>query len=532
MGPASSSDDSKNTHDETESNGIQIPVHNEGDQDISLPSQEAVTSNEPQVFKPTQDNSVDSVASVQPGGDASPKDSVSANTTADDQFSEPSEAFGMPQLSEAEEPITKGPQPVDERSAATSTPPQPVSVLPTDKLFAPDTHPIMAGTQKGSGKKKKAALFVGILAIILLLGGAFAAAYYGVVIPNRPENVLRQAVKNTSQQQYVASTLKVDIAPKGSGEDSNFPAVKIESKGAMDVTTGQSESANKLTISGVDVALDTKYVDKNMYFKVGDLKSVTALAGTYLGGAENTQVKDELDKAAGVLKDQWIEVDSTLLDQAKVSCSLSSDNRLTDKDLQLLEDQFTKHQFISMNSSNKEDLNGKKAIKYELTLDEKKAKEFIDDKKLEALSFVKKLEECYPKDEGSVSPESVKDSVDTIANGNEKYTFNLWVDAKEKVISKVSFATEDQSKKPESVRAAIEATMTYDKVSFTKPENAKPAMQIWGELQQASPNLFGSLGSMFGSGLRDSVESDSNSGVSADGQSGDVIFEGEVQGDL
>lgn len=527
MGPAASPGDSKNTHDETENNEIQIPVHNSDDQDGTLPVQESTSANEPYVIKPTQSASAGDTFSPDLS-DEPLEASTPVALQPNSQFSEPpvQPQSVTPQAQSSFTPDTQS-QPMQQQPVPSNTPLQPAPIPSTDNLFAPDANaPAAIGAQKGP-QKKKAVLFVGILAIVMLLGGAFAAAYYGIVIPNRPENVLLQAVKNTSQQQYVSSTAKIDIAPTGNSQESAMPAFKVESKGSIDTSNGQSESTNKLTMTGVDVTLDTKYVDENIYLKVGDLKTVTSLASSYLGGSENPQLKGELDKVTGVIENQWIEIDSTILDQAQVSCTLDSDYRLTDKDLQLLEDQFNKHQFITINNHSDDKVSGQKAIKYQLTLDAKKAGEFIDDKKLEELSLVKKLEKCSENE--NTSPEALKDNVDTDSIGDEKYTFDLWVDAKEKVISKVSFATEDQSKKPEDVRAAVEVTMTYNKVSITKPENAKPALQLWGELQQVSPTLFGSLGGMFGD---TSSEDDSEMNMDMNGQSGDVIFQGEVYDDL
>lgn len=500
----SSSDESQKPQNENQNDSIHIPIQDDEVQDYTFssnvaagrdkpqPQSEPQSQGEPQVISPTK------IEVSEPAG-------VNEASTASNSIQQPTS-----------------------QTASPATP-----IPSAESLFQPDANaPASVMSPKDTGGKKKAVLFIGILAVVLLLGGAFAAAYYGVIVPNKPENVLRQAVQNTAKQEYVNATAKVDVAPVGS-ESSSVTAMKFEGKTASDVSNNAYEGSVKVVASGVDVTLDAKYVDKNAYVKVGSLDTVTSLLGASLsGGAENAQIKTELDKAVAVIENQWIEVDSTILDQANASCSLNSDYRFTDNDLKLLEDQFAKHSFISINNHSDDDVNGQKAKKYKLTLDTKKATEFADDKKLEELSFVKKLEECASDDKSVIDPDSLKDSVEENAPKDEKYTFDLWVDSKQKVISKVAFSTDSQTKKPEDYKASVEVVLNYDKVTVTKPEDAKPVMQLFGDLQEASPELFGTLGLLLG-GLN-SQDGDEDLGIdsSMDSQFGDAIFEGEFSDDL
>lgn len=524
----SSSDEPQKPQNENQNDSVHIPIQSDNASenptfpDVVEPSSEPWRGAEPQVILPTKIEVADqnnTGSNIETGG-ATSEPSPSAVAGSAEQ--------PVPAVSQEQQSAPASPQPPQPAPSAVPTP-------ATDTLFQSDANaPAFAASPKNSGGKKKAVLFTGILAVLLLLGGAFAAAYYGVVVPNTPENVLRQAVKNTANQEYVSSTTKIDVAPTGNSESSSVTAMKIEGKTNSDVLNNAYEGSFKVTASGVDVTLDAKYIDKNAYIKVGSLDTVTSLAGAALaGGTEGAQLKAELDKAAAVIEEQWIEVDSTVLDQANISCSLDGGYRLTDGDLKLLEDQFSKHPFIAIGSHTDDKVNDRKAKKYTLTLDTKKAGEFADEKKLEELSFVKKLKECTSDEGSATDPSALKDSVEGNVPEDEKYTFDVWVDAKEKVISKVAFSTDNQKEKPKDYKVSVEAVLNYNKVSIEKPKDAKPVLQIFGDLQQASPELFGTLGMLLGGiGSTDGASEADDTDDANIGDSGDVIFESEFSDDL
>ncbi len=400
-------------------------------------------------------------------------------------------------------PTTIEPPAPANNSPADTTPPGMVSSSGRP-LFSADQTPAMNGANsKGNRVNKKVfAIAIGVLAGILLIGGGFAAAYYGVIVPNKPENVLKQALVNTAKEKNMALDGRYEMSSIDTSKEDAIPAVKLAFDGKTNVEQKQSELKLNITVSGVSLPVDARLIDGVAYIKVGDLSTISPLLSGYApsAGFDAATVKPLIDDVSGLLSNQWIEFDSTLLDQAGASCVVDSSFTLTNKDITLLEDQFTKNPFAKIDSHSDDTVDGKSAIKYQISIDDDKLAEFGKDKKLEQLSFIKTLKEC---------PGTKDSSVSSIAGpGDGDITpLTIWVDKDTKRIAKLAGQSTKQDAEKSNLKASFSATVSYKKISVSKPENAKPAMQVWGELQQKLTPYFGSL---FSGGLESSADIDAN----------------------
>jgi hypothetical protein len=372
--------------------------------------------------------------------------------------------------------------------------------VPSQPLFSPDQPPAMApinSAGNNGGKKKIFVIITGILAGILLLGGGLAAAYFGVVVPSKPENVLKQALINTAEEKNIALDGQYEMSSIDTSKKDAIPAMKIAFDGKTNVEQKQSELKLNVTVSGVSLPLEARLVGDAAYVKVGDLSTISSLLSGYAPsiGFDPTTLKPLIDDVSGLLSNQWIEFDSTLLDQAQVSCVVDSSFSLTDDDIKLLESQFTNNAFAKIDSNSNDTVDGKSAIKYQISIDDDKLAKFGEDKKLEQLSFIKALEKC---------PGTKDTTISSIAGpGDGDITpVTIWVDKDTKRITKLAGQSTKQDAEKSNLKASFSANVTYDKVSVSKPENAKPALQIWGDLQQKLTPYFGSL---FSGGLESSA---------------------------
>lgn len=340
-------------------------------------------------------------------------------------------------------------------------------------LFAPDPVPgAPFGTPPaGAKKRRKMPAILGVaLLLFIILGGGVAAAYYKIVIPNRPENVLKTAVSNTLQQKNVTADIVVE------GKEKDSPAYKVQSLVKAKLEQPLATSATlKVTVSGVTISAEARLVDGTLYVKVGDLSNITNL----LGAAAPTY--EPLIKGLNSkLTEQWIEFDSTILKTAGADCFTDISLTLSDADFQLLDKLYQDSAFATINSSTGDTIKGQATTKFELTLDPKKATKFSDG--LKDLSVVKKANECAKKaDSTSKGDLDITNSVKSVTDDAEPAKLTVWVDKKTKLIVQVASEASAKEKK-DGISGKGTVGLSYAPVSVAKPENPKPFLTVVSEI--------------------------------------------------
>lgn len=335
------------------------------------------------------------------------------------------------------------------------------SVFPTNPGITVGSD-VAANTPVASNTSKKS--FIKPLLIVLValtvIGGGSAAAYVGVIVPNKPENVLKAALINTAQEKQGTYEGIIEGGPAiGAGL-----AYKSTFSGSVDTVAKSAETKFTVTYSGVSLPIEAKYVSKNAYVKVGDLTTIANLASTLdpgLGKSVQTLNKEVANK--------WIVIDSTLIDTAGASCVLDTNFSLTKADIQLLEMEYAKHPFTTIESSSKDTIKGKAVQKFELSIDDDAAAVYGNN--LNGLSFVKALEKCP----------GVKDSSDSASKAkgdHDKTPLTLWVDKSTKRIVQVAGKSTEQDAKKDNLKLTFNLALNYNKVSIKAPDGAIPAADI------------------------------------------------------
>ena len=320
---------------------------------------------------------------------------------------------------------------------------------------------------------KKPVLLAAVVVGLLVLVGGTAAAYYGAILPNKPENVLKRAISNTAQETKTRFEGKLNY--ESTDEKATVKAVNVTFKGEADTQASKFGSTFDITASGAKLPVELRSVDKSLFIKIGDLGSVKGLAQTI--APEYGLIVDEVNKKVA---NQWIEVDETLLKQAKADCALNTSFALTQSDMELLQKRYQQVPFASIKSNTPDNVNGRSATKYEISVDDNKGAEFI--KGLDELSVVKKIKQC---NQGKQNTDPTKSLAD-----NDTTPVTLWVDKANKQIVKIASQSTKQNEEKDKIKASFEITMQYGQAQVVKPEGAKPFLEVFGEFSQ----LFGAGG--------------------------------------
>jgi hypothetical protein len=238
-----------------------------------------------------------------------------------------------------DEPVPQD-QPTPDNSTPQPTEPTSYSTPPVTPA-TPQPSPIAPTVSTPSGRRfnfkrlKLGTLPLVAIIVALLLGGS-AAAYFGLVVPNKPENLWPKALSNTSkaydslvadtkqQKEIKGGTIdgsyKVDTSEMTA--DGTFKAAFYDKTGTGNLTVGTAGARFNLDVVTLPAG-DASYPD--VYVRVSGLKGL----GGIFGGS--TEGLDTLDN-------QWFVVDHTLFAQLQKEKDSSSAPKITKDDIVAIEE--------------------------------------------------------------------------------------------------------------------------------------------------------------------------------------------------
>jgi hypothetical protein len=335
--------------------------------------------------------------------------------------------------------------------------------------------------------KKKA--FVLPLAVLLILGIGSAAAFYVVIKPNMPASKLQAAFVNTLQQKQFSYNATVTSDPTSSGG----VAVKAIANGSLNTSSQDLDSTISTTISGVTINAEVRYVGQNLYIKFGDLSSLI----TILNGLDPA-FSSAAGSISSQLSNQWVEVDSTLLKEAGLSCIIDNNNTLTNSDINQLKADYSKNPFIVIKSHTSATIGGAASEEYVLNVNDDKANNFGNS--LTNLPLAKSLEKCQ---------DFQSSTKDASSKGDNKITpLSVWVDKSTKRIDQIEYQSTMDGKTGKLV-----LSLGYNASSVSAPANSKPLLTVLANLESSlnSSGNGSTLDSLFGG----SSSTDSPSSISS-----------------
>jgi hypothetical protein len=384
-----------------------------------------------------------------------------------------------PPVSNFSSPVSPSITPAPINPAITPTPspamptPPPTGII-VDGSFMPEStnapafqpqmsDPSMASTGvAGSKTRLPKAILIAVTAVTVL-GFSSAAAYFGVVVPNQPANQLKKALLNTVQEKQASfkGTITADAAEDGL-------AGKVDMDGKYNSDKKAAALTTAITVSGVKLNVETRYVDNSIYLKTSDLNTIATLAAGF-----SPETGDLIKSVSGTISNKWIEIDSTLLNQAGASCVLDSKWTFTDKDIDLLTNQYQKHQFVTIKGTSSEAVNGLAATKFNLAIDNKQASQYADG--LNDLSMLKSLQKC------AAGKDLSNQTADSVSSGTTDLT--IWVDKATKHVAQIGYDTPSQQAAKDGTKSSFRMSFDYKPVSIDKPANATPVMDVFAKLQ-------------------------------------------------
>jgi hypothetical protein len=402
-----------------------------------------------------------------------------------------------------------GPAPLPPDSPLPPLPPAPPAPLPTNPQvvssmpiapvvvsgsFSPNT-PMPPGSQVDSApnsafggpsaplappasSKKRwfKPLLIGSAALLLLIGGS-AAAYFAVIVPNQPANVLKTAVLNSIQQNSVSYNGNVSLGYQATAKGVTPQSYQLTLSGSKNGTEKASEATIGFEGYGVKLNLQERLVDQNIYLKTGDLSTVAALVGSFEPSLATTATTISKD-----VSDQWVEIDSSLLNSAGVGCYLNNANvAISQADLNLLSSDYAKHEFVNITSTANDTVNGQAAEKFVVNIDDDKAASFVSG--LGQLSTLKSLETCN-KDASA----SVANSLKQLKGDNQQTALSLWVSNADKRVVEVAYTDSARDVAQTHVKGTVVVQLNYGNVSIAAPANAESVLKLYTQLQ---PTLSG-----------------------------------------
>ena len=359
-------------------------------------------------------------------------------------------------------PIPSGtsipPAPIQSNAPTPAAPPQP---SPTPELFAPDPAPFN-NTVK-SGKKKFIIIGIIVAVSILILGALY---FFLIFWPNQPQNVWKtginrsgqavdKLVNNATEAQTLDSfkkskinvTLDADAAgTKYSGTlDTKFDESKAD--GSLNITAEGAANAN--------VALSAKFLSEfkessqfpSVYFQVTGLKSLGL--GVYAPGITAFDGK-------------WISVDETYWSKLGITAeqlNKTKEREVTSEDIATTARAMTttindyvfttdpsKAIFEQRKFIGKEKVDDLNTYHYQVGINKNNAKSFCDAVINTAMDtpIYKKFanDESNKEQYKSDAIKSCQESVDK--DLEDTNTFDLWIDAKYKLIYKVRIPEADK----------------------------------------------------------------------------------------
>lgn len=319
------------------------------------------------------------------------------------------------------------------------------------------------GSWSGFLKSRKVKIAALLAAVVIILGGGAAGAYYGIIVPNKPQNVLRASIKNLLEKQQISG--KGHGTFTSTGNDSLKGTTTLDYKIQSDKSKNTFGGEFDFSYSGVKIPMELRYVDKALYLKFGDLSTLTGVISSFesLGVQDSSSIVKKLaEKVSG----RWIEFDQSLLGTASQDkCSaLTDQQQLSEGQINQLLDIYDKNLFVTIKNTSTDTVNGKSVAKYELGLDKAKAAEFS--KELKKIDYIKKLEECGNSSDSSKA-EDFKGTSSLV----------VWIDKSNKQLVKMQLTAKDNQSSTD-----LDFTFDNEPVNITKPDNSVPAMQIYSEI--------------------------------------------------
>lgn len=354
---------------------------------------------------------------------------------------------------------------------------QPVQNINTAQPEQPIVANSFAAPPPPKSKKSKKPLLVALMIFlaIILVGSLSAYAYIGVYVPNKPNNVIKQAAVNAfSPNTLNGIAVKATINNKDNPSDPSVITIVGGKKNDLIRADFTADiSAFKITGSVI-----TNSKDDTIYLKINELPTLINMWG----------INDA--KIANNVGNKWIKVSPSDLNElgaTQQGDALSNDKCVSATTKILTSDSFKNdlvklyqgNEFAAASKVAKEQVNGKNTTKYKIDINESKLNSFTDQLEKSFNSSLKAIEStCVEKESASTSA----DTADLLSDTDYKDLY-VWVGPKKQVEKlEVSFTDKDGGGKLEVL------FNQSNKLEFTVPTDVTTLKSILEEIEKSFSN--------------------------------------------
>lgn len=361
-----------------------------------------------------------------------------------------------------------------------TSPPQPTNDTPTpqtpgrtpDSLPAPDASLDEAQSKsqysvpepatqpekkrKFLGKNKTQTLLIA-LAAILLLGVVGAFAYIGYYLPNKPENMVGQALLN------LLDTETVQFEGNAAISNENGFSPEIAFNGGSNGPANAVALSVDSNIGGMELGVSLRGVDNQLFAQLNGASTIGTLLSGFMGSSDEEST-EAINQMLSEIDGQWFVFEDDNIEQ-----QLSVSPQIDEQDKQQLTDALSAHDvFKVVTVHDDETIKDQNARHYTIEFNKEGLKAVADD--LEGLTI----------NDTTVTSEQIeefKSGVDEM--DTDELTLDVWVYSSSKQLAKVAMDVEEDSGSTQ-----VELTLFGHNEPFEVevPEDARSFEEIIGPL--------------------------------------------------
>ena len=422
---------------------------------------------------------------------------------------EPTNSDQQPQTPAAPPPTTEAPQSTQPQAPTPQVTQQPSPVI--------GNMPNTAGEQpaKKGALKKLSVTSVALIAVAVILMGS-AAAYFGFIVPNKPENIWKSALNNSSkalqgltsyseEQKDIKGTKlsgNLSVSATGLAGDLNVNGQYYEKQGSFTADVGFAGSRYNGEVRAVAVE-NSEYPD--LYVKVDGIAGLGALLGAQSGSDGLGSMVDSLDG-------QWVFIDHTAIEgvanqasnaQSQAETDVTADdviaisnavNKVNDE--YLFSTDESKAVLRVAEQVGKEDYEGRSAYKYLVGINKDNFKAYLEALKNELRST--RLPELMGDEYDRMFDSAITEVNDSTEIESE--TVEVWVDTSTKTIRNIRFKEKDNDKNYLDVSFLYEGGNSYPLRFKFIEEDTKSDMSFLFTLNTDTDALTADINIAYGEG--------------------------------
>ncbi len=314
-------------------------------------------------------------------------------------------------------------------------------------------------------KKRPAAITAFLVALLAITGSVMA--YVTLIVPNQPNNVIRQALANSFDGEAFERVSFEGGLTTTSNDNQTGLATTFIGYSSKD---GVFDFSSSTDVGDLTLSLDIRRPQaRDIFARVGGLTDADALLDE-LGSTGDSQSAVLIVGFIQALNDQWLVFEESLIDNignGELRIGLS------DEDKKIIQDAYLEHEFIEVASQgDNQEIHGIESMQYTVSINKENLVAFADSLRQQNIAGLGQVDDLREINAFDFSSTNIQ----------------LWVSKDDKYFTQLQFVYEKEDRRFE-VRIASKDINIERQVEM--PENAQSVLDILGAL---GPLLSGGSG--------------------------------------